>query len=181
MPILDFTTPVYCKDSFEYAIARKAEPNPNQYMLIFSRAYGMAATRNLATLNYSTTARAIEAPKLSPAGRPLIWIDSDIDRIPGSLGPASGDMLSALLQASRPLIRPTGRTRMMIAQPGGARIAHEVEILLEEDELAHMCGYCGCPELAEPDRFKRYGGSDARPEYICFTVCVLWRASESGR
>lgn len=178
MPVLVFTTPAYCQGGLEFAIARKAPPNPHQYMLVFSRAYGMAASSKVAILNCSTTARAIDAPKLSPAGRPLIWLDSDMDRSPWNIGPPGGDMLTALLEANPPVIRATGRTRMMIAQPGGAKNAHEVELLLEEDQLSRMCRYCGGTELAEADRFMRCGGDDARPEYMCFTVRTLLRATK---
>ena len=173
MPIVVFTTPTYCHGGLEFAIARKAPPNNHQYMLVFPRAYGMAATLKVATLNCSTTARAVEAPKLSPAGRPLIWLDSDMDRSIWNMSLTGEDMLGALLHVDPPVIRATGRERMMIAQPGGAKVAREVELLLEEDQLARMCRYCGCTELAETHRYKRCGGDDARPEYMCPNVCVL--------
>ena len=172
MPVLVFTTPAYCQGGLEFAIARKAPPNPHQYMIVFSRAYGMAASSKVATLNCSTTARAIDEPKLSSEGRPLLWLDSDMDHSSWSISPPGIDTLSALLHATPPVIRATGRTRMMIAQPGGAKDAREVELLLEEDELSRMCRYCGCTELAEAHRFRRCGGDDVRPEYVCFTVRI---------
>ncbi|KAH9914028.1 uncharacterized protein B0H18DRAFT_151886 [Fomitopsis serialis] len=78
-------------------------------------------------------------------------------------------MLNALLQAEPPVIRPTGRTRKMVDKSGGVELAHEVEILVDEDGLSHVCCYCGQPEFIEPCRFKRCNKDSTRPQYLCPT------------
>ncbi|KZT68259.1 hypothetical protein DAEQUDRAFT_336988 [Daedalea quercina L-15889] len=124
----------------------------------------MAATRRWATLNCSTSPGMAEAPTLSSAGHPLIWLDCDIDRDPRSVGP---DLLNTLLSADPPVVRPTGRMCTMVAEPGGARVAHEVEILMGEDGFSRMCCYCGDTELAGPHSFKLCSSDNARSRYIC--------------
>lgn len=55
---------------------------------------------------------------------------------------------------------------------GKERVAVEVELLLEEDELARCCYYCGMPENdGEKDhRFRRINGEGYESSYRCFRV-----------
>jgi hypothetical protein len=56
---------------FVYAISRKK----HHYQLVYARAYGMASSRKVAILNYTTPED--DALPLSTNGRPLLWPDSD--------------------------------------------------------------------------------------------------------
>ena len=163
-----FSSPEIVKGSFELAIARKS---PNTYLLILARAYGMAATRTYAVLNVSTPRSA--PPALSAEGRPLIWLDTDLDRDPRQLGPPGG-VLAALQGAEPPVVRVTGRTQRMRAAEGGEREAHEVELLVDDEQIGRCCWYCGDVELAsdvhEGRRFPHCGGEGAASTYMCFRV-----------
>ncbi|KAH9914006.1 uncharacterized protein B0H18DRAFT_1125869 [Fomitopsis serialis] len=168
MPILHFRMPAYARGLLVFALARKDSLNRNQYMLVLAEPYGMADDRRVATLNCSTSANEADAPASSPSEHPVIWFDCDVDRDPLVTEPKGG-VYNAMLQADPPVIRPTGRTRKMVAEPGGVQVAHEVEILPGEDELSHMCCYCGQSELLGPTRFKRCDRDTARPQYWCST------------
>ncbi|KAH9921556.1 uncharacterized protein BXZ73DRAFT_51798 [Epithele typhae] len=169
--MLVFTSPEVANRGFELSLARHAR-KPNTFLVVFSRAYGMASSRTYAVLNVSTPAAA--PASLSPQGRPLIWLDSDLDRDPRNLGPSKG-VLAALLAAEPPVVRATGRTQRMHAAEGGERDAHEVEVLLAGDQLARCCWYCGASELnddvREGRRFERCPGSadGAESSYRCPT------------
>ena len=115
--MLVFTCPDIAKSGLELAIARKS---PATYLVIFARAYGMAETRVYAVLNVSTPRSTV--PPSSSSGRPLIWLDADLDRRPPHLGPPDG-VLAAVRAADSEVIRPTGRTQRMNAKLGGERIA----------------------------------------------------------
>ncbi|KZT68260.1 hypothetical protein DAEQUDRAFT_336989 [Daedalea quercina L-15889] len=157
-----FTTPAY--GVLRFALARKDSTNRNQYMLVFAEPYGMACDRRVATLNEFTSAREADAPTLSASGHPLIWFDCTMD-----LNPKNQDgILHALLQVEPPVIRLTGRTRKVPTESGDVQLVREVEILLGEDDLAHVCYYCGNPEFFEPyHRYKRCNSNPAPPRYIC--------------
>jgi hypothetical protein len=159
------------RGGLEYGLARKS---PNTYLLVYARAYGMAVCRYTAILNVSTP-RSISSPalRLSTSGRPLIWIDADVDRDPRNIGPEGG-MLKALLAAEPPVFRSTGRTRGMYMPEGGLRDAGEVELLLTEDELARACWYCGVIEyewrVSSNDRFVPCDGEGYQTTYMCSQV-----------
>jgi hypothetical protein len=165
-----FYAPLYGTSSLEYAIARK---NPNTYVLVFARAYGMASSRYVAILNASTP--DTPALPLSTSGKPLIWIDADIDRDSRNLGPGGG-VITSLLAAETPVVRLTGRTRGMHMPEGGLRNVPEVELLLNADELAQICRDCGAIELEsdakEGRRFQTVSGEGYIATYRCFQVCL---------
>jgi hypothetical protein len=174
LPMLVFTSPDLAKGGISYAIARKS---PNTYILAYARAYGMAASREVAILN-AFTPRSNSAPTLplSASGKPLIWIDTDLDRDARNLGPEGG-VLKALLAAEPPVIQSTGRTRGMHMTEGGLRDAGEVELLLTEDELARVCWYCSAIEtetdVKDNDRFRSCGGEGYETTYMCSQVRSL--------
>nr|VWO95085.1 Nonribosomal peptide synthetase 1 (EC [Ganoderma boninense] len=163
--MLIFTTPDVAKGSFKLAIARKS---PGKYLLILARAYGMAETRVFAVLNSSTPSSTIAAS--SASGHPLIWLDTDLDRDPRNLAPPRG-VLGALQAADPPVIKLTGRVQRMHAKEGGERDAHEVEIVLSEDQLARCCWYCDALEtdidVRDDERFKSCGGTGYASTYMC--------------
>jgi hypothetical protein len=165
-----FRCPILGSDAFEFAIARQS---PSTYLVVFARAYGMAAGRQVATLNVSTP-QSSNSARFSSSGKPLIWIDSDLDRHSPSLGPEGG-VLKALLAAEPPVVRATGRVRGMHMPEGGLRDAAEVEVLLAGDDMARVCWYCSDVEL-ESDvqdgrRFPVSGGEGYEATYMCFRVC----------
>jgi hypothetical protein len=171
--MLVFTSPDLAQGGLSYAIARKS---PNTYLLVFARAYGMAASRIVAVLNASTP-RSNRAPTLpvSSSGKPLLWLDADLDR--QNLG-LEGGMLKALLAAEPSVIVATGRTRGMYMAEGGLWETSEVEILLSEDELARVCWYCEAIEtetdVKEGDRFVPCGGEGYETTYMCSQVRFIY-------
>ena len=166
--MLIFTSPDVAKGGFELAIARKA---PGTYLLILARAYGMAATRVFAVLNSSTPSSTVAAS--SADGHPLIWLDTDLDRDPRNLGPPEG-VLAALKAADAQVVKPTGRVQRMHAKEGGERDAHELELVLSEDQLARCCWYCDALEtdvdVRDNDRFRSCGGEGYASTYMCHQV-----------
>ncbi|TBU30095.1 hypothetical protein BD311DRAFT_787404 [Dichomitus squalens] len=165
--MLIFTSPDIVNGSFVLAVARKS---PGTYLVVLARAYGMAATHLYTVLNSSTPRSTV--PPLSSAGRPLIWLDADLDRHPAQLGPPNG-VLAALRAADSEIIRPTGRTQRMHAELGGERDAHEVELILDEDQLARCCWYCDALELdsdvRDNYRFPLCSGEGYTSTYMCQT------------
>ncbi|KAJ6538987.1 hypothetical protein B0H19DRAFT_1176524 [Mycena capillaripes] len=163
--MLIFTSPDIAKGAFELAIARKS---PGTYLLILARAYGMAATRVYAVLNISTPNSTV--PVISASNRPVIWLDADLDRDPRNLGPPQG-VLAGLRAADKEVVRPTGRMQRMHATEGGERDAHQVELLLTEDQLARCCWYCHALEVdtdvRDNDRFPRCSGEGYSSTYMC--------------
>jgi hypothetical protein len=169
--MLLFTSPTLAGGRLEYALVRKPG---NQFSLIFTRGAGMAADREGAVLNFSTPPS--DQPVLSADRHPIIWLDSDIDRDERNLGPPGG-MLAALLAADPPVIRATGRTKVIHASMGGERDVSEVEVLLAEEDLARVCYYCGSMETVYDDRFEQCGGQDHESLYWCGPVsenAALW-------
>ncbi|EJD39238.1 hypothetical protein AURDEDRAFT_139331 [Auricularia subglabra TFB-10046 SS5] len=132
----------------DFGIARSG----GQYAVVFAKGNGMLVSRRFSTLNTEGTT------ELSAAGRPLIWFDAAIDRDPRNLGPACGT-LQGLLAASPPVIRLTGRARGE---------TQEVEILLNEDDLARVCQACGTVEAkTEERRWERHAGEGYDSLYWC--------------
>lgn len=133
----------------DFGIARSPR---GRYAVVFAKGNGMLESRRFSALH------AEDAAELSADGRPLIWFDAAIDRDPRNLGPPGGT-LAALLAATPPVIRLTGRTR------GETR---EVEILLAEDELARVCGSCWAVEAkSEERRWQRHQGAGCESLYWC--------------
>jgi hypothetical protein len=165
--MLVFTSPNIVGGRLGHALARKPY---NQYTLIFTAGYGMAASRESAILN-STTPYS-EKLETSAENRPLIWLDADVDRDERNLGPPGG-MLKALLAAEPPVIRPTGRTKVIYASEGGEREVSEVEVLLSEEDLARVCFYCGAMETLSDDRFESCGGQAHESLYWCAPVSMI--------
>lgn len=170
MPIREFSSPAFANGRIYFTLARKDDTNRNQYMLVLARGYGMAATRKGATLNSSTPSS--DAHVLSPTGNPLIWFDADWERDPSDATFPEGGLLNALLAAEPAVIQTTGRTRGQSTKKGGEREVPEVEILLGEDELAHICYYCGDVELPQADRWQRRDDDANTPIYCCPTVSL---------
>ena len=163
--MLSFTSPDLLEERLEFAIARKPM---NQYLLIFGRAYGMAASREVDILNYSTP-RA-EKIELSEDGHPLIWLDTDLDRRNKNYLTPVGGMLAGLKSVEPPVIRPTGRTRKMHAATGGEREAAEVELLLSEEDLGRICYYCRAIETTSDARYEKCAGEGHESVYCCYSV-----------
>ncbi|KAI0720885.1 hypothetical protein C8Q72DRAFT_89420 [Fomitopsis betulina] len=158
----DFTTPRFGLSALGLGFARKDATNRNQYMLFWALPYGMAYDRRITSLNQSTTAAEADAPRLSPSKHPIIHFDCDFDPYPGD----PRGILGILLEAEPPVIRLTGNSRKIQTELGALKLIPEVEILMDEDELTHICCYCGISEYI-PWRFERCNGDRARPEYIC--------------
>jgi hypothetical protein len=152
---------------FVYAISRKK----HHYQLVYARAYGMAPSREVAILNYTTPEDA--ALPLSACGRPLLWFDSDWERYNEPMIGAPREMFSIVLAAVPPVIAKTGRTQPMRGPNGEEREAVEVELLLSEDQLSHRCWSCGNFET-DTDikwaRMPRWSGEDEESLYCCAGV-----------
>lgn len=154
--------------AFQWAIARK---NDSQYWFVLATPPGLIYDRKVAHLNYSTPSEP-HPPPLSLKGRPYFWFDSSWDR-----GVTAGPpLLSTLLSAEpRPPLRLTGSTQKMSIEGtlGGDREAVEVELLLSEDELCHVCYYCGKFEdmwEARDHYYTRNGGKGYMSTYSCGSV-----------
>lgn len=163
--MLVFTSPALSNGGLEFSLARK---HPNKYLAVYARAYGMAATREWSILNFTTPGS--ERLFSSPQNRPCIWLDTELDRDERNLGPAGG-MLAAMLAAEPPVVKATGRTKMIHAALGGEREAHEIEILVQEDDLARFCYYCGGLQHTT-DIFERCGGEGYTSIYWCPEVSM---------
>jgi hypothetical protein len=152
---------------FLYAISRQK----HKYLLVYAPAYGMAPSREVSALNYTTPEDAALAR--SANGRPLLWFDSSWDRQNGPSINAPRGMFSFVLAAVPPMIAKTGRTQLMRGRDGEEREAVEVELLLSEDQLSHQCWSCGHYE-SETDiqwtRMQRWFGEDYESLYCCARV-----------
>ncbi|KAJ7467021.1 hypothetical protein FB451DRAFT_1093028 [Mycena latifolia] len=121
----------------------------NHYYLIFSRSfYGHCPTRIYAELNPTT---AGDEPQHLPNGHPCIWLEPRNPRQPNKAGPEEVEELIPMLGVSGPRqvpIRLTGRRKRLSRADGRGQPTEAVEIvlMLNEDELAHCCYYCGMPE-----------------------------------
>ncbi|PPQ86372.1 hypothetical protein CVT26_006288 [Gymnopilus dilepis] len=155
MPPEDETDPpvhaIRCKPfllGFKCLIARNPYPG-NQYFMAFGRAYGGCYTRILYSMNCTTCGP--DKLELSENKRPLIWYDSDLERLGRERclypDPAGGGELDHLLRVQPPVVRLTGRKAFRCCEVreeecnggvpvSGAREVPEVEILLEEERLA---------------------------------------------
>lgn len=151
-----------------YALARKDDSNPNQFMVVYTQSYGFVEGRDVGILNRSTS--STDTYRLTPDGHPLIWFNSDIDDYEYM---TDAGMLNALLEADPPIARRTGETRTLQTADGAKCMEPEVEILVDEGELARVCCYCGALERVEYCRYERCGGDAIHPLYMCFVVCVL--------
>jgi hypothetical protein len=152
---------------FSYAISREK----NKYQLVFAAAYGMAPSREVAILNYTTPEDATRP--LSANGRPLLWFDSDWDRYNKPDITAPRGILSTVLTATPPVIVKTGRTQPMRGRDGEEREAVEVELLLGEDQLSHKCWNCGHYETdtdVQSERMARWLGEGGESLYCCTQV-----------
>ncbi|EJD51240.1 hypothetical protein AURDEDRAFT_182000 [Auricularia subglabra TFB-10046 SS5] len=142
-----FDSPQLVAGQVDFGIARSG----GQYILVFAKGNGMLVSRRFSELN-------VDHAVLSADGHPLIWFDAAIDRDPRNLGPAGGT-LAALLAASPSVVRLTGRVRGE---------TQEVEVLLDEDELARVCSSCGLVESKfEERRWQRHTGEGFESQYWC--------------
>jgi hypothetical protein len=152
---------------FVYAISRKK----HHYQLVYARAYGMAPSREVAILNYTTPEDA--ALPLSANGRPLLWFDSDWERCNEASIGGPREIFSIVLSAMPTVIAKTGRTQPMRGPKGEEREAVEVELLLSEDQLSHQCWSCGHYETDSDimwARMPRWLGEDDESLYCCARV-----------
>ncbi|KAK7683493.1 hypothetical protein QCA50_013327 [Cerrena zonata] len=157
----------------DFSIARK---DGSEFHLILSRSTGFTPTQQFARLN--STSPRFQPLTLSKEGRPCIWLDVDYERDPREFA-NQGAILEALLEAQpRAPIRLTGRKRTM-SGVGGEREAVEVEVMLEEDELARCCYYCGSPEndWDGDNRFRRLTGEGYESTYRCLQCDKIWPIS----
>ena len=99
-----------------------------------------------------------------------MWLDADLDRNFG----ASEGVFAAPKAADPQVIQPTGRTQRMYAKQGGERDAHEVELILDEDQLVCCCWCCNTLEVdtdvRDNDRFKLCSGEGYTSTYMCHQV-----------
>jgi len=174
LPFTFLSMLVICSPGFAYlecALAR----NPwqgNQYALVFARWYGMAAGREICIMNDSTPPwQQIEYS--SGSKHPLLWIS------PPSPGFPDDDLLRILLAAESPVIRTTGRTKEIILSAGDIEsqnqihVQPEVEILLDEEDLARVCYFCLNIECVYDRRFKHLSGEGYSSLYQCRMVSVM--------
>lgn len=142
-----FDSPKLVAGQVDFGIARAG----SKYILVFAKGNGMLVTRRFSELN-------VDPPAPGSDGHQLIWFDAAIDRDPRNLGPVGGT-LAALLAASPTVIRLTGRVRGE---------TQEVEVLLDEDELARVCSSCGLIESkTEERRWQRHTGEGFESQYWC--------------
>ena len=163
----------------EFSIARR---DGSEFQLILSRSTGFLPSQEFAKLN-SSTAR-FQPLTFSKEGNPTIWLDVDYERDPrGFTDP--GSILGAMLEAEpRVPVRLTGRKKIVKGDGEGKKTGWaqdereivEVELLLEEDELARCCYYCGSPENdwdRNTGRFECLSGQGYESTYRCFRVCSI--------
>jgi hypothetical protein len=166
--MLSFTSPSLTAGSLEHALTRTRS---GAYALIYARAYGMAASRIFSSLTTSPSTA------FSASGRPLLWIDAEIDADPRNLGPAGG-VPAALLAAEPAVVAKTGPTR---PSGDGKREVVELELLLVEENLARCCYYCEAVETTSDvgeDRMVLLSGEGYQSTYCCSQVCL--RNEEEG-
>jgi hypothetical protein len=154
-----------------FALARQSNRNPHHYVLTQASGYRQPFVRYLTTLNPSAPPN--EPLERSSAGRPLLWIEPDVEVTKAG---TRGSTLDALLGLNRAPFRFTGRTRRRHGDDSGDEV-REAELLLTEDELLRACCYCGLLENANyvlSDRFARCGGEAYASRYWCEEVGAQW-------
>ena len=143
LPFTFLSMLVICSPGFAYlecALARNLWQE-NQYAFVFARWYGMAAERGICVMNSSTPPQQ-KIEYSSGSKHPLLWIS------PPRHGFPNDDLLGILLAAESPVIRTTGRTKEIILSAGDIEaqnqihVQPEVEILLDEEDLARVCHFC---------------------------------------
>ncbi|KAK7055218.1 hypothetical protein R3P38DRAFT_3385341 [Favolaschia claudopus] len=167
-----FSSPGILKGAFDAALARDGP----KWLLVTPKGNGFLETRHLAHLNHSTTPTSSNSSSNSTSaeGRPCFWFDSDWDRKPHPWS----DLLAALLSIEpKPPLRRTGRTQNMSmpAEEGGEREAVEVEVLLDEEELCHVCFYCGDLDTNRVGEapFAKVAGKGYASTYACSDCAAL--------
>ena len=154
----------------ECALARNPWQD-NQYTFVFARWYGMAAGRQISIINSSTPPRQ-KIEYSSGSKRPLLWFS------PPSRAFPNDELLRILLAAESSVIRTTGRTKEIILSGGDIEaqihVQPEVEILLDEEDLARVCYFClGVECVYDTEwghRFPHLSGEGYRSLYQCFMV-----------
>jgi len=156
--MLVFRSPLFAH--LECALAR----NPyqaNQYLCVLARRYGMALGREICVINDST--RPWQKLQYSPGSKhPFLWFS-----LPPQATSAFGGndkLLHILLAAEPPVIQTTGRTKEFSLSAGDleaqkqVQVLPEVEILLDEEDLARVCYFCFGTEIVyDTERGSRFG------------------------
>jgi hypothetical protein len=156
--------------SLDFALHRK--PHTRQWSIVFSRAYGMAASQLFCTLNDPGSSFT------SPSPRNQFHLNPN---------PSFGCTLEELLAAEPPILRTVGLPHRGLphretSQSLGAGEVEVplVEVLLSDDELARRCAGCGEWETTPLD--KRWAvvgeaGSEGETVYWCgvsFYLSILF-------
>ncbi|KAJ7927564.1 hypothetical protein B0H13DRAFT_1970910 [Mycena leptocephala] len=133
------------------------------WFLVYDRPRGMSMWREYMPLNTLYTKDPF--PKDSPEGHPKFWLESPLD----------GGMLDFLVGDDR-----DGAGRGPVAKKTGRKSgeAVEVEVLLDDREIAYACaaGMCGKWEVPGMPAFERCSGCKTRR--YCSTECQRadWKA-----
>lgn len=171
--MLVFRSPLF--SHLECALAR----NPyqaNQYLFVLARRYGMAVGTKICVINDST--RPWRKLQYSPGSKhPFLWFS-----LPTAASALRNDnlLLHVLLAAEPPGIQTTGRTKEFSLSAGDleaqnqVQVLPEVEILLDEEDLARVCYFCfGTEILYDTEggvRFERLGYGSL---YQCMNVSKM--------
>ncbi|KZT27899.1 hypothetical protein NEOLEDRAFT_1176477 [Neolentinus lepideus HHB14362 ss-1] len=158
-PLFIFSTP---KINLSMALHRRA----NRWYIVWGRAYGMAVTRWVSSLN---SPRPTDPPTTAPPKglehlNHRFWFNPSCEE-------NAEEFLQDLLSATKPFIKVTGNSRREKAgrdPKNEVEIdARQVEILVSDEELSRKCSYCGTWESDGDERrwYKVEDGVD--PVYWC--------------
>jgi hypothetical protein len=171
--MLVFQSPLFAH--LECALAR----NPyqaNQYLFILARRYGMAEGTEICVINDST--RPWQKLQYSQGSKhPFLWFSLPP---PAASAFRHDKLLHILLAAEPPVIQTTGRCKEFSLSAGDleaqnqVQVLPEVEILLDEEDLARVCCFCFRTEIVfdteRGSRFERLGYGSL---YQCMNVSKM--------
>ncbi|KAJ6507396.1 hypothetical protein C8R47DRAFT_92809 [Mycena vitilis] len=142
------------------------------YFALRCRAASMVSTVQHELWRISNLRWGNDQPKHLPNGHPCLWLEPQ-----GTVAPLQQVLENLLTAQPRAPVALTGRKKCIPKEDksgeydAGYKEAIEVMLLLNEDELAHRCDYCGSAEEFYGDyhdvKYVKIGGKGYSSTYGC--------------